>query len=247
MRGPAEAPPVIREAFHSESGNLCVEDGRDLATDRRWHEVGDVPIADTTKAFDQIESAVSELLDCDAKVIALGGDHSVTIPVMRAFARKYGKLNVLHLDAHPDLYDQLDGNEDSHATPFYRCFKEGLIGHLVQVGIRSATPLQRAHAKQFGVEMIEIRRWRPGPVFGLNPPLYLSLDLDCLDPAFAPGVSHHEPGGFSTRDVVGIIQNLRFAPIGADIVELNPSRDPSGITAMAAAKLLKELLGRMLR
>ena len=77
-------------------------------------------------------------------------------------------------------------------------------------------------------------------------PLYVTLDLDCLDPAFAPGVSHHEPGGFSARDVIRIIQELAAPPVGADLVELNPRNDPSGVTAMVGAKLIKELLARML-
>jgi agmatinase len=246
MKGPAEAPPLIREALHSDSSNLCLEDGRDLAVDHRWCEVGDVGFSKGSEAFDQIENAVAELLARDAKVVALGGDHSVTIPMMRAFAKKFGALNVLHLDAHPDLYDQLDGNEYSHATPFYHCLKENLVARLVQVGIRTATTKQREHAKQFGVETIEMRHWHPDLAFDLKAPLYLSLDIDCLDPSFAQGVSHHEPGGFETRDVLGIIQNLEVSPVGADLVEFNPKRDPLGITAMVAAKLLKEMIGKML-
>ena len=117
---------------------------------------------------------------------------------------------------------------------------------LVQVGVRTATSHQREQAKRFGVEMIEMREWRPGRMPRFEGPLYVTLDLDCLDPAFAPGVSHHEPGGFSVREVIGIMQGLDTAPVGADIVELNPRNDPSGVTAMVGAKLLKEILGRML-
>jgi len=153
---------------------------------------------------------------------------------------------VLHLDAHPDLYDELDGNRYSHASPFLRATEERLTGRLVQFGIRTATPQQRERARHFGIETVEMRNWRPD--ISLNPanPLYLTLDMDCLDPAYAPGVSHHEPGGFTTRDVLSIIQDLEVMPVEADIVELNPKRDPSDITDMAAAKFLKEILGQML-
>ena len=124
--------------------------------------------------------------------------------------------------------------------------EENLVTRLVQVGIRTMNPHQRAQAERFGVEINEMRDWQPGTVIEFDGPVYLSLDLDVLDPAFAPGTSHHEPGGFSTREVLGIIQNLRAPVVGADIVELNPVRDPLGITAMAAAKLLKEVLALML-
>ena len=91
-----------------------------------------------------------------------------------------------------------------------------------------------------------MRNWRLDLSLNHANPLYLTLDMDCLDPAYAPGVSHHEPGGFTTRDVLGIIQDLEVTPVGADIFELDPKRDPSGITAMAVAKFLKEILGQML-
>jgi agmatinase len=246
LKGTALAPPLIREALHSYSSNLCTESGLDLADDKRWSEVGDVEISDNKRAFDQIEAATTGLLDENTRVIALGGDHSITVPLMRAHHKKYGKLNVLHLDAHPDLYDELDGNRYSHATPFLRCLEEGLIGRLVQVGIRTATTAQRRNAEQYNVEMIEMRDWHRGLKFDLEAPFYLSLDIDCLDPAFAPGVSHHEPGGLTTREVLKIIQELPAPPVGVDLVEFNPTRDPQGITAMTAAKLLRELIGRML-
>jgi arginase family enzyme len=107
-------------------------------------------------------------------------------------------------------------------------------------------PHQRAQAERFGVEVIEMRDWEAGHEVGLRGPIYLSLDMDALDPAFAPGVSHHEPGGLATRDVIQLIQGLQAPIVGADIVELNPRRDPVGITAMTAAKLLKEIAACMI-
>lgn len=124
--------------------------------------------------------------------------------------------------------------------------EQQLATRLVQVGIRTMNPHQRRQAERFGVEVIEMRNWHPEVALGLAGPVYLSLDLDALDPAFAPGVSHHEPGGFTTRDVVNIIQNLESPIVGADIVEFNPERDPVGVTGMVAAKFLKEIVAQML-
>ena len=106
---------------------------------------------------------------------------------------------------------------------------------------------QRTQAERFGVEVMEMKNWNDDNSLKFDAPLYISLDLDVLDPAFAPGISHYEPGGMSTRQVISIIQNVK-APhiIGADIVELNPLRDPTGVTAIVAAKLLKEIIARMI-
>ena len=117
---------------------------------------------------------------------------------------------------------------------------------LVQVGIRTVNLHQREQAERFGVEIVEMKDWKPELTFEFDSPLYVSLDMDVLDPAFAPGVSHHEPGGLSTRDVIAIIQSLNQPVIGADIVEVNPRRDYEGITAVAAAKLVKEVAAKIL-
>lgn len=246
MLGPAMAPPAIREALHCDSANLCLENGTDFRENKRWLELGDLDLSDRSSAFDRIESAISTLLSDGGRVVSLGGDHSVTLPVLRAYARKYPKLNVLQLDAHPDLYDELDGNRYSHATPMLRALEEKLMVRLMQVGIRAATPQQLKRAEEHGVETVLMSHWLRDTPLDFNGPVYLTLDIDCLDPAFAPGVSHHTPGGFSTREVLDIIEGLDIDLVGADIVELNPKRDLQGITAMVAAKLLKEILGRIL-
>jgi agmatinase len=247
MRGTASAPRRIRETLHSGSCNVCVESGADLEENSLWRELGDIEFSSAAEAFDEIEKTVHALLCRDVRVLALGGDHSVTLPILRAHAQKFTGLNVLHLDAHPDLYDELDGNRYSHATPLLRSLEEGLVTRLVQVGVRTMTPKERERAERFGVETFEMCTWSPEVSYDFEGPVYLTLDMDCLDPAFAPGVSHHEPGGFSTRDVLGIIQGLDVSIVGADIVEFNPERDPLGVTAMVAVKFLKELLAKMLR
>ncbi|MEN9934109.1 MAG: hypothetical protein RLZZ387_688 [Chloroflexota bacterium] len=248
LRGAALAPIQIRATLHNGAANLCAEGGLDLASEGRWRDLGDlaVPAGNDEAALETITGAARSVLDRGARLLSLGGDHAVTFPLLRAYGRAFPGLTVLHLDAHPDLYDELDGDRLSHACPFARALEEELIGRLVQVGIRTLNPHQRSQAARFGVEVIEMRDWRPDMDLGLSGPLYLSLDLDALDPAFAPGVSHHEPGGFTTREVLQIVQRLPVAPVGADLVELNPVRDPTGITAALAAKLVKEISARML-
>jgi agmatinase len=246
LRGPAMAPNRILDALFSDSTNMWTENGIDLTSMQGWHIVGDMLFEDTNMAFVQIESKIEALLAAKSQVISLGGDHSITYPVIRSYARVYSDLSILQLDAHPDLYNQLDGNRYSHASPFARIMEEQLASRLVQVGIRTLTGHQRQQAQRFAVELIEMRHLDELGALQFDGPVYLSLDMDCLDPAFAPGVSHFEPGGMSTRQLLGIIQNLQGKLVGADIVEYNPTRDRLGITAMVAAKLLKELIGRMM-
>jgi arginase len=246
LRGAALAPPRVREALRSGSANLCAENERDLGAEPRFLDIGDLELASGMAALTQIEDAVVELLYRDALVLSLGGDHAITYPIVRAYARKYQRLNILQLDAHPDLYDEYDGNRFSHACTFARIMEDKLALRLVQVGIRTINPHQRAQAGRFGVEVFTMREWDRRVDLDYDGPLYLSLDMDVLDPAFAPGVSHHEPGGLSTRDVIGIIQCLPVPLVGADIVEYNPKRDPLGITGMVAAKFIKELAVQML-
>ncbi len=243
MKGTAGAPPAIRRALHSPSSNLSTESGLDLGDEPRLRDAGDLPPG---VAFTRIEEAVAEILERGERVLSLGGDHAIAYPILRAYGRRYQRLTVLQLDAHPDLYDQLDGNRLSHACPFARIMEAGLASRLVQVGIRTLNPHQRQQAERFGVEIHEMKDWAPGKAPTVDGPLYLSLDLDVLDPAFAPGVSHLEPGGLSVREVIGLIQGLDVPLVGADLVEYNPARDATGVTGMVAAKLLKEIVARML-
>lgn len=247
MRGAALAPPRIREVLHDGSANLCTEHGADLTATPGWTDVGDVALTSGPAVLAEIEAAIDALVERGARVLSLGGDHAVTYPVLRAYARAHPGLTVLHIDAHPDLYDQFEGSRLSHACPFARVMEEKLASRLVQVGIRTTTPHQREQATRFGVEVMEMRHWTPSRRLELgDAPVYLSLDLDALDPACAPGVSHHEPGGFTTREVLGILHTIGPALIGADIVEFNPRRDTGTTTAMLAAKFYREIVGRLL-
>jgi arginase len=246
LKGAALAPNEIRKALKSPSSNMFTESVHDLGNEPRLLDLGDLKIIDYLK---DIQQPIEKCLEKEASVVALGGDHSVTYPIVRAFGKKYPKLNVLHFDAHPDLYDILEGNKYSHACPFARIMEEKLAQRLVQVGIRTMNKHQQEQAQRFNVEVIDMIQWKTAkgsfkPNF--EGPIYISLDLDVLDPAFAPGISHYEPGGLSTRDVLDIIQNIDVPIVGADIVELNPKRDQSGMTAMVAAKFLKEIIDKML-
>ena len=119
--------------------------------------------------------------------------------------------------------------------------EQGLATRLVQVGIRTLNRHCRQQAKRFGAEIVEMRSFSPEGVPIPPAPLYVSIDLDALDPAFAPGVSHHEPGGISTRELLQVLHRIEAPIVGADVVELNPARDRDGVTATLAAKLVKEL------
>ena len=246
MKGSAKAPGTIRKALKSKSTNLCTENGVDLQVSKQWRDIGDVPLTAAKNAFSVIEKTVSRLLDKEIRIISLGGDHSITFPIIKAYAKNYPDLHILHFDAHPDLYEELDGNRFSHACPFARIMEQGLAKRLVQAGVRTMTPGQRLNAARFGVEVVEMRNWQSVLKKRFNKPVYLSFDMDALDPAFAPGVSHYEPGGFTTREVLTVIQDVRADIVGADIVEMNPRRDRDGITAMTAAKILKEIIAKML-
>jgi len=247
MRGPAQAPPSIRTAFACPSSNQWTESGIDLGQKDIIQDAGDLVLEGEPDPLTQIQTRVTELLDHNTPLFCLGGDHAVTYPVVKAVAQKYDHLNILHFDAHPDLYDILDNDRFSHACPFARIMETGRIHRLVQVGIRCMTGHQKEQAEKFGVEVNEIKDWQGPPEFSFDGPLYISFDMDALDPAFAPGVSHWEPGGLGIRDVLTVIHNLKVNKIvGADLVEYNPRRDPTGLTAMVAAKIMKELMGAIL-
>ena len=246
LRGAAGAPALIRSAMRSPSSNLSTESGLDLGTDARFKDAGDLEIPSGPGGLQAIERAVAGLVATGARVLALGGDHAISYPVVRAQAARYPGLTLVHIDAHPDLYDEFEGDRLSHACPFARIMEEKLVSRLVQIGIRTLNAPQRAQVARFGVELVEMKDFRPDLVVDAAGPVYVSIDLDGLDPAAAPGVSHPEPGGLSTREVIGVVQRLRGTLVGADVVELNPARDVGGITAAVAAKLAKELAARML-
>jgi len=245
LRGAAGAPPIIRVAFGSDSANLSTETGVNLSADGAYCDAGDLKFT-FEEPFAAIEAKVGELLDHGLRPVCLGGDHSITLPIVRAFGEHIPDLTILHFDAHPDLYDELEGNRMSHACPFARIMEAGAAKRLIQVGIRAMTTHQREQAKKWNVEVIEMRHLPALDRMKVDGPIYISFDMDALDPAFAPGISHREPGGMSVREAIAHIHAITGRIAGADIVEFNPAQDNTQITATVAAKLLKEILGKMI-
>jgi arginase len=244
-RGAAAAPRLIRDALRSDSSNMWTELGIDVGAEGAYEDAGDLKLPEGNP-FPAIEQAVDALLGKRQRPVCLGGDHSITYPILRAFGRRFKDLTLIHFDAHPDLYDEFQGNRHSHASPFARIMEEKLAKRLIQVGIRTMNPPQKKQAARFGVEVFEIGRQRALEEVKTWCPVYVSFDMDVLDPAFAPGVSHREPGGMSVREVLEHLHSITATIVGADIVEYNPSRDVSELTATVAGKVLKELLGKML-
>ena len=241
MRGPAEAPPIIRTILNNGSANLFTEAGIDLGT-HPYEDKGDF----VSSNYLDIEDITTGNIELGVPLLTLGGDHSITYPVVKALAKSHSAIDILHFDAHADIYDEFEGDKYSHACPFARIMEEGLAENLTQVGIRTLNNHQKEQAIKYNVDIREMRNLKTDDLITFKNPLYISLDMDAFDPAFAPGVSHHEPGGLTSRQVIDIIQQIRSPIIGADIVEYNPQRDINDVTAALAAKLLKEIWGKMI-
>ena len=241
LRGPAAAPDLIRAALTSDHGNKATELGPELGLDIAFEDAGNLLLTESADDFESIRDTAFTASKSGATPLFLGGDHMVTNPIVSGLAGVHGPLNILHFDAHPDLYDDFEGDPLSHASPFARIMERGHANRLVQVGIRTLNAHCRLQAERFGVEIIEMRNFDAGMVPLPAAPLYVSIDMDALDPAFAPGVSHYEPGGLSVRDILSILHRIEGPIIGADVVEYNPTRDINGMTAVVAAKFVKEL------
>ena len=241
LRGAAAGPAAIRQALASDHANHAAENGIEIGVDVAVEDGGDLDLAGTLDDLGVIRRSILDAHEAGAVPLSLGGDHSVTYPVVAALAEIHGPLNILHFDAHPDLYDDYAGDPLSHASPFARIMEKGHARRLVQFGIRTLNQHCRAQADRFGVEIIEMRDFAPDRVPIPEAPLYNSIDLDGFDPAFAPGVAHHEPGGPSVREFLQVLQRVPGGIVGADIVELHPPRDVNNVTATLAAKLVKEL------
>ena len=268
LRGAGDAPPKIRAALRCDAANTWTELGVNLGAGA-FEDAGDLEIVEqhpacgvgesshfwqnqpevghpTAKIFAETEERVGALIDSGKRPVLLGGDHSISFPIVRAVAKRNSHLTIFHFDAHPDLYDKFEGSRLSHACPFARIMESGVAKRLVQIGIRTATRHQREQAARFGVEMVEMRALPRYDKLTAAGPVYVSFDMDVLDPAFAPGVSHREPGGMSVREAIAHLQAIDAEIVGADLVEYNPVQDVAGVTATVAAKILKEIMGRML-
>ena len=246
QRGAAAAPACIRRALWSPSSNAWNERDDDLSASGTLEDDGDIATGeDAAAARWAIERGVRSVLDRGGRPLVLGGDHSITYPILRAFGAHGVRPSIVHFDAHGDLYDSFEGDRYSHACPFARVMEESLASRLIQVGIRTLTAHQRDQISRFGVETYGPSRWRDAlpVVAALRGPVYVSLDLDVLEPMLAPGLSHPEPGGLSVREVLDVLDMVQAPVIGADVVEYNPANDLRDLTARVAAKFVKELVG----
>jgi agmatinase len=229
----------------------------------RVADCGDVDVVPISieRTHAAIEAKIDEVIAVGARPLCVGGDHSVTLPIIRALARKHGPLAVVHFDAHPDTWDQYFGSKLFHGTPFRRAIEEGAIDprRMIQVGIRG--PLYGSedfafHAEH-GLEVLRIEpikeqglAWAAGRLARLRGmPLYLSFDIDACDPAYAPATGTPEVGGLTSWEALTLVRSLvGCSLVGADIVEVSPPYDgPGQITSLLAANLAFEMLGVMAR
>ncbi len=223
----------------------------------------DAPPVGIDQAYAAIEAGVERVLAAGALPLIVGGDHSISLPILRAVARRHGPLALVQFDAHIDTWGDYFGGKYFHGSPFRRAIEEGIISpkHYVQVGIRGPMygeeadfAFQRAH----GVTTIDIGRVKSDGVahtmarvrdIVAGPPLYVTFDIDSVDPAYAPGTGTPEVGGLTSYEAQELVRSLAGLPlVGCDIVEVAPSFDgPGQITALLAANLMFEFLGVIAR
>lgn len=221
-------------------------------------DIGDLAINtfSLTKSLQIIQESYDEILMSDAMPLAMGGDHSITLPILRAMAKRHGPVALIHVDAHADVNDEMFGEREAHGTVFRRAYEEGLIRpeKTYQIGIRGTgyAAIDFSEAVGWGFQ-----QWPAEELWGRrlhqlageirrdigDTPTYVTYDIDSLDPAYAPGTGTPEIGGLTTPQALELIRGLKGLNIvGADLVEVSPPYDTSGNTALTGANLLYELL-----
>lgn len=242
-------PPAIRNYLYGIEGWSPYQN-RDMAY-YSIYDYGDIeiPFGNTEKTLDIIGDTLNPLFDADKKVISLGGEHLVTYGIIRSLVNYYDNLTIIHFDAHADMRDEYMGEKLSHATVIRRAGEITGFENVYQFGIRSGTKEEWDFSKNYCnfypfnldkfFEVIE--------TFSEDDPLYVTIDLDVLDPAYFPGTGTPEPAGISTKELLKAILALNYKNVvGADIVELSPDYDRSGASSMAASHVLRELSLAML-
>ena len=239
---------------------------------RTWHPVlkvhpferlrvadcGDVDVVPISieRTYETITRRIDEVIAAGATPVSVGGDHSITLPILRSIARRHGPVGVVHFDAHPDTWDEYFGSKFFHGTPFRRAVEEGLIDprRMIQVGIRGPLygPEDFAFHDQHGLEVLRIEpikeqgtAWAASRLERLKGgPVYLSFDIDSVDPAFAPATGTPEVGGLTSYEALALLRALQgLTLVGADVVEVSPPYDgPGQITALLAANILFEIV-----
>jgi agmatinase len=256
--GPRFGPEAIRSAStllrpYNPALDVNVVDALSIV------DYGDLPVSpgDTERTYAQVEEALAPIVDAGAFPAALGGDHSITLAELRSVARKHGPVALVQLDSHGDTWEQYFGQKYFHGTTFKRAVEEGLLaaGASVQAGMRGslygAQDVQDARDLGFTVLSTDELRDLGAAAYGDlvrgavgARPVFVSFDIDFLDPAFAPGTGTPEVGGFSTAEALAFVRALRGIDlVGCDVVEVSPPYDgPGMVTALAAATVMYELL-----
>ncbi len=221
-------------------------------------DAGDTPVVpmDTEQSYHLIAQTLEPFLARAVVPIGLGGDHSVSLPELRAVAQQYGPVALVHFDAHVDTWDTIWGTRYNHGTPFRRAVEEGLIdpGRSIQIGIRGSLGErgELEQSRELGFDVWTAREVRRAGIEVVTAavrqrvgshPVFLSFDIDFLDPAFAPGTGTPEVGGFTTWEAQEFLWGLvGLHIVGADLVEVLPDRDPTGVTALIAANLVFDMI-----
>lgn len=223
----------------------------------RVADVGDVDVnpIGIEDTFVRVEQAVGALLDAKVIPLCVGGDHSLSLPLLRAVVRRHGPVGMVHVDSHQDMWEEYFGNKYFHGTPFRRAVEEGLLDtkRVLQIGIRGPVYAEADFdfARRNGIRWVtapQLAREGLGWVIDQlravhGGPVYLSFDVDGVDPAFAPGTGTPEVGGLTSREALELVRALVGVPlVGADVVEVSPPYDHAGITALLAANIVFEIL-----
>jgi agmatinase len=255
-------PSAVRQGsrllrpYHPELDTLPFERGQVV-------DAGDISCSpfDIEAAVSQIEGAADALLQGGGRVVAVGGDHTIALPLLRATSKRHGPLALVHFDAHLDTWDTYFGQRFTHGTPFRRAWEEGLLlrDHSAHVGLRgplygSGDLIDDAAMGFLQISTDEVARQGTDHVVSRlaervgDAPLYISVDIDVLDPAHAPGTGTPEAGGLTSRELLALLRGLDgLALVGGDVVEVSPAYDHAEITAIAAAHVLYDLVTLMAR
>ena len=247
-RGCARAPERIRLAYDGNCYNACTETGVDLTG--AVADLGDLASLDSWEATARRYREFAAGIYSSGKVpFFAGGDHAVTVPVVAALAALNEPVHVVQLDAHPDLYPVFDGNTHSHACAAARMLEMSHVASLTQLGVRT---LNRPQSQQAVLHRDRLRIFSSRDLGGGIPAIshiprgakvFVNVDIDAFDPAYAPGVSHPVPGGLTPRQVLDFLQCADWMLVGMDVVEVNLTFDRNDQTAVLAARLLHEGMG----
>lgn len=224
-------------------------------------DAGDAPCnpVDIVAAHRAIEERASGLVEAGTKVVGIGGDHSVSLPLLRAAAKVHGAVGLIQLDAHTDTWDSYFGSKLTHGTMFRRAVEAGVLDptRSIQIGLRGSlySAADEDENREIGFATLPAREFDHATAVDLirarvaAGPVYLTVDIDVLDPAFAPGTGTPEIGGLTTRELVALLAaiatEVRPCLVGADVVEVSPPYDPSGVTALAGANVAYHLVGML--